>query len=106
MHKIVLLVLVSLFSFGTFAQSSNPEVIPKIKRSLISYVLNGANSQEAYSKIKIIGLDAISFVQSQGRVSSKELDDVVLNVSRELEHDAVFLNKDQIVHSIISAINS
>jgi len=106
-HKFLLTIMLFLFTLGAFAQrNSQNEVVPRVKKSLITYVLRSGEAKEAYLKIKTIGLDAISFVQSSGKVSSKELDEVVMNVSRELEHEALFLNKEQIVASIISAINS
>ena len=81
-------------------------VVSEVKEILVSYVLRNSNKSEAYSKIKLISLSAIDFIQTDGEKSSDELNELVANISKHLEHDAIYMKKEQIVATIISAINS
>ena len=82
------------------------KVVPKVKQVLVQYVSKDSSAQDAYKKIKEISMEAISYIQSDGEISSSHLDELIAVISRKLEHEAIFLNKDQVITSIISAINS
>lgn len=107
MSKILLtLSFFIILTFNAQAESTNISVVPWVKDTLVSYVVRSGELKDAYSKLKTLSLDAVHFIQSNGKSSTVELDDLVSVVSRQLERESVFLNKEQIVATIISAINS
>ena len=80
--------------------------MPSVKKTVVNFVIKNNSSTEAYKSIKEISLSAVEFIQSQGEHSSEKLEQLVVIISRELERSAIFLNKKDVVATIISAINS
>ncbi len=80
--------------------------MPSVRKTVVNFVIKNNSSTEAYKSIKEISLSAVEFIQSQGEHSSEKLEQLVVIVSQELERSAIFLNKKDVVATIISAINS
>jgi hypothetical protein len=106
--KIFLLICL-IISINVKAQAgevANFEVVSDVKEMIVSFAVKNSTMTEAYSKIKSISLSAISFIQTDGKISSDDLNELVTNITKQLEHEAVFMKKEQVVATIISAINS
>lgn len=101
----ILSLTISTLTSKSYA-AANYNVVPQVKEVLATYAVKSSNMTEAYAKIKTISLSAIDYIQTDGEKSSEELDILVGDISRRLERDAVFMSKDQIIATIISAINS
>lgn len=108
MSKIILLLclIISVNLKANASQSTSIEVVNDVKKMIVSYAVKNSSMSEAYSKIKSISLSAIDFIQTDGEQSSDELNELATIISQKLEHDAVFMKKEQVIETIISAINS
>ena len=108
MSKILLLLclIISINIKANASEVANFEVVSDVKVMIVSYAVKNSTMTEAYSKIKSISLSAISFIQTDGEKSSDELNELVVNIAEQLQHDAVYMKKKQIIVTIISAINS
>ena len=103
---LLLCLMISINLKASASEFANFEVVSDVKEMIVSYAVKDSSMTEAYSKIKSISLSAIDFIQTDGETSSEELNELVTNISKELEHEAIFMKKEQIVATIISAINS
>lgn len=104
---LLLLICISFsISLKSSAAAANYSVVPEVKKVIVSYAVKDSNMTEAYSKIKSISLSAVDYVQTDGEKTSMELDVLVATISEKLEHEAIYMNKDEIIATIISAINS
>ena len=108
MSKVILLLclIISINVKANISEPSNIDVVINVKKIIVSYAVKKSSIQKACSKIKSISLSAINFVQTDGEQSSDELNELATIISQELQHDAVYLKKDKVIETIISAINS
>ena len=107
------------FSFGTIASEKSQYIqfVPVVKKSLIKYLYQDhsknikqkkviSSSTDALKCMKEIGIAAINYIQSGGKKTTVRLDEVVAILTRDLSVKAPSFKKQDVVLTIISALNS
>ena len=79
-------------------------ILPQIKKIIVDHAKHEDSYQLAYKKIQNIAKDAINY-QSDHK-SSRELDNIFLEIENDLSFDYLALTKEQMVTLILQALNS
>jgi len=112
MTKLITLILTFL-TLNTFAQASlnqtslvRYEYVPVLKKALVerAIAISDRSSSSAYDYIKLISDQAIINVR-ENRTHS-ELIECVSDIKFNLEQSNIYLSNQEIVESLIAAINS
>jgi len=102
-----LLFISTLLSASAHASTASRfGILPSVKHTIISQVASSKTSTESYNYLKEISLSAVEYITSEGEKSNVKLEELISNISVQLEKEAIFLEKEDIVATIISAINS
>lgn len=90
-------------STAAFAGNVESTLVPHVKKIIIDQAKGENTYQEAYKRIQKFAKDAINFDNGK---SSPELEELFLQIEKELSFDYLELSKAQMVTLIIKAINS
>ena len=101
--KLLLIVVYSLSFNFLYAQDLETSLVPHIKQIIIEQVKQEESHQLAYKKVQNIAKAAINYSEEH---NSTELEDIFIEIEKNLTYEYLKLSRKQVVNLIIKAINS
>ena len=86
-----------------YAQDLETSLVPHIKKIIIEQAKQENSHQLAYKKVQKIAKDAINYSEEN---KSSELEELFIEIEKNLAYEYLKLSRKQVVNLIIKAINS